>query len=272
MNTYVINLRQSEQRRRHVGGQLEALGMDHTFVEAVDGRQLSQVDRARLVDEDVVAKYPQWLTPGQIGCALSHLRVYEQILIAGDEVALVVEDDVVLPPSMPRIAGKVAPQMRGSEVVLLYYRSFSACRLSSARGVEIEPGTRLLYPLDPNQLNTTAAYLINRKACRGLANWILPVRAGADSWGEFYGQGAIESLRVVTPRLVSVRKDFRSTIGYVGQRSARARLFGAVERHRIFPLFQLMTLNRHLIERRMSKVVIVSEASPILHASADGGI
>jgi glycosyl transferase family 25 len=246
--------------------------LDHTFVQAVDGKELSRDDRARLVDEDTVAQYPRWLTPGQIGCALSHLHAYKQILADGDEVALVVEDDVVLPSSLAEIARKVVAQMRGSEVVLLYYRSFHACRLSSARGVDLEPGTRLLYPVDPNQLNTTAAYLVTREACRGLANSILPVRAGADSWGEFYARGAIESIRVVTPRQASVRKDFRSTIGYVGARSARAQLFEAVERRRIFPLFQLMTINRHLIERRMSKVVIVDEISPIVASSANGGI
>jgi glycosyl transferase family 25 len=80
MRAYVINLPRSPARRVSVAAQLQGTGLDHVFVDGVDGRALAPVDRGRLIDESAVARYPQWLTPGALGCALSHLRTYELIV------------------------------------------------------------------------------------------------------------------------------------------------------------------------------------------------
>lgn len=264
----MINLPRSTARRRNMADQLERAGLEHEFIEAVDGRALTSSERAELVDEAAVANSPNWLTPGAIGCALSHLRAYQRILESADEVALILEDDVVLPPTIADTTARVAPQMSGSEIVLLYFRNFGVCRFSASDAVELGGGGRLAYPLDVNQPLTTSAYLVTREACRRLPEAILPVHAAADTWGNFYELGAIESLRCVIPRPVAVRKDFKSTIDYGGERSLRARATGFIARHRLVPFVQLLTLNRHLVERRMSRTRVVPDPSPIALARA----
>lgn len=264
MTAYVINLPRSTSRRTSMAEQLEQVGLRHEFIEAVDGRALKPSEREGVVDEEAVARYPRWLTPGTIGCALSHLRAYERILESdGDEPALIFEDDVIVPATIADTVAQIVPHMSGSEVVLLYFRNFGVCRFSSRDAVELDAGMRLAYPLEARRPLTTAAYLITREACRRLAEVILPVRVAVDSWGYFYEQGAIESVRCVIPRPVAVRKDFKSTIDYVGPRSMRLRATTFVARHRLPPFFQLLTLNRHLVERRMSKTQVVPDPSPI---------
>jgi len=260
MKAYVINLARSTSRRAGVAEQLARTQLDFEFVDAVDGYALTPRERAKLVSEEAVARSPRWLTPGQIGSALSHLRVYERM--AGD-VALVLEDDVVLPPTIGETSARVASEMSGREVVLLYFRAFGICRFSARDAVELAGGARLMYPITVRRMNSGAAYLVNAEASRSLAEAILPVRAGADSWGHFYELGALDALRCVLPAPVGVRKDFRSTMEYAGGGSLRGRATSYIAERRLPGLSHVLTLNRVRIERAMSRTAVVPEPSPI---------
>lgn len=267
MKAYVISLPRSARRRASIAEQLARTELEFEFVDGVDGRGLTAAERAELVSESAVARYPLWLTPGQIGCALGHLRAYREIVASGDEdAALILEDDVTAPATIAALCARVGSEMDGREVVLLYFRAFGICRLSSQDAVDLGAGTRLMYPLDVRQPITSAAYLITAAAARSLVEVIVPVRAGADSWGYFYEVGALDSLRCVLPRPIGVRKDLDSTIEYGGPGSVRVRATSFVARHRVPVASQLLTLNRGRIERRMSKTAVVAERSPVASA------
>jgi glycosyl transferase family 25 len=263
MKAHVINLPRSTERREHVTRQMTQLGIPYEFVNAVEGRALTAAQRAELVDEAAVARSPKWLTPGAIGCTLSHRAAYQQIRDGTDEVGFVVEDDIVLPADTAEVLEEIAGHMRGPEAVLLYYRSFEPCAFSSQDAVELSRWGQLLYPIDIRQPITTAAYLITREACDPLIDVIVPVRAAADSWGLFRDGGAVERLRCVVPRPTGVRTDFKSTIDYISATSLRARAATAVAQRRVFPLYQLLALKRRRLERSMSRISIVPERSPL---------
>src|SRR3954469_4753950 len=260
MKAYVVNMARSPSRRASVAEQLARTQLDFEFVDGIDGNALTPLERAKLVSEDAVERSPRWLTPGQIGCALSHLHVYERM--AGD-ISLVFEDDVVLPPTISEICARVAAEMHGKEVVLLYFRSFAVCRFSARDAVEIGAGARLMYPIAPRQPITSAAYLITSAATQSLAEAILPVRAGADGWGHFYELDALDSIRCLLPRPVGVRKEFKSTIDYVPEGALYRRASRYIATGRPAGLSRVRTLNRRRIERRMSRTAIVPERSPI---------
>jgi glycosyl transferase family 25 len=264
MKAYVISLPLSARRRASIAEELAPTALEFDFVDGVDGRGLTAAERAELVSESAVARYPRWLTPGQIGCALSHLRAYREILASGsDDIALILEDDVTAPATIAELCARVGSEMHGREVVLLYFRAFGVCRFSSQDAVDLGAGTRLMYPLDVRLPITSAAYLITAAAARSLVEAIVPVRAGADSWGHFCELGALDSLRCVLPRPIGVRKDLDSTIDYSGPGSVRLRATSYITRHRVPVASQLLTLNRGRIERRMSKTAIVAERSPV---------
>ena len=92
---YLINLERSRDRREKMQARLAALGLDYTIFPAIDGRKewerlASQLDVdafQRNVGRDVL--------PGEIGCYHSHLGVWQAFLETGDDVLLVLEDDVV---------------------------------------------------------------------------------------------------------------------------------------------------------------------------------
>jgi glycosyl transferase family 25 len=266
MKAYVINLRRSPERRQSMTEQLRGTQLDYEFVDGVDGRTLTPAEQTELVSEATAARHPGWLTSGRIGCALSHLRVYERI---EDEVALVLEDDVRLPSAIARLCTRLTCEMHGREIVLLYFRSFDVCRFSAQDAVELEGGARLLYPMDANQPNASGAYLITRQASQRLAEVMLPLQGQIDNWGYFYDRGEIDSLRCVLPRPVGVVNKLTSTksrMSYAGVESPRER--ARVFIRRLPVASPLLTINRVRIERQMTRTAVVAERSPIALARA----
>ena len=266
MRAYVINLPSSTDRRRRTEDQLRRAGMQYEVVEAIDGKRLTVTERSELVDERRVAAYPRWLTPGMIGCALSHWHVYQRIAEDSDETALVLEDDAVLHPGLAELADCISRQMQPSEVVLLYFLSFGPCHLSERQAIAVGR-YRLLYPVEARQVVASTAYLISRDAARSLVEAIIPVRASPDSWSHYYELGAFESLRCVFPRPVSVHASVESTLGYGDHVSLRRWL----KQQTAWPIPQLRALNRRRIARNMTKVAVVHDASPIALKLTRGG-
>lgn len=97
MKTYIINLKTSESRREYILKEVEwYISMRVELVEAVDGRLLSPAEKEERFDTGRFAfRYGEYPFPGEIGCALSHWECFRRLAESAEEVALVLEDDVV---------------------------------------------------------------------------------------------------------------------------------------------------------------------------------
>lgn len=94
MKLYCINLKRSTDRRRKMEQELAKLPFQYEFIDAIDGRALS--------DSEISRCYNKWrtrfrcgkgLSRGEIGCALSHIEFFKHVI--DDKVpAFVFEDDV----------------------------------------------------------------------------------------------------------------------------------------------------------------------------------
>ena len=86
---YVINLAAATTRRALIRAHLDGLGIVYEWVDAVAGNALDLSDREQF--EPLSA-----MSPGAVGCYLSHIRIYARMLAQHIPVALVLEDDTVL--------------------------------------------------------------------------------------------------------------------------------------------------------------------------------
>ena len=77
--------------------QLENIGAQYEISEAAEAEELNRSDE-RLFDPVLVRN--SWYRPAMAASMLSHLRVYRQVLENGHEVALVLEDDTLLPADL----------------------------------------------------------------------------------------------------------------------------------------------------------------------------
>ena len=96
---YLITLKRSVDRHRLINDRLE--GLDYEIFWGVDGESLnlSHLQDSNLYSADLAKKKSSSnspLTRGEIGCALSHRKIYEDILSNNYEKALILEDDLVV--------------------------------------------------------------------------------------------------------------------------------------------------------------------------------
>lgn len=111
---YLINLKRRPDRLNNFLSHLKKSDMKHTKIirfDAVDGSNidvdkcpLSELAKAELQQLETTGfrtKHYQ-LTKGAIGCYLSHVKIWENILQKNVNVALIFEDDAQIPPHLKR--------------------------------------------------------------------------------------------------------------------------------------------------------------------------
>lgn len=247
----MISLKRSVVRRQRIEAELTAHMMPFTFVDAVDGRTLSAAARKRLIDQEAVARSPEWLTDAALGCSLSHRLAYGKLLESGEHAALILEDDVRLMDDLPVLLEQVEPLMDTGEVLLLNFRSFAPCRLHLGDAVQVGR-YQLMRPVTMRSVISAAGYVIGADVAARMYEEVIPVSLTADSWADHIDRGHLDALRCVLPRPVE-HTDVESTLGY----SDRSALYSAVRHIRIWPLPALRAANRRRIARRMTRVELV---------------
>lgn len=258
MQTYVINLTRSTDRRAHIMAQLGKTRVQYEIINGVDGRDLDLTD-TRIVDPVFAGKSAAG--PGVIGCALSHLEVYRKVLDDDLDIACVLEDDVVLPADLGVLTDAIAPHMRGAEVVLLNFHSYKPCRVTKSGAVQLPSSRLLVRVVDEGQAASTGGYLITREACARMVKNGPSVRTIADDWDSFCREGAIDRLRCVVPMPIVQSPDFRTMISYYRPGSLYARLQETVAGSKIPILYHVLVLRRrrHLRRYAVGRAEFVEE-------------
>lgn len=99
LKIYIINLKKSIERKEHMESQLLKLGLINSseFIEAVDGSLLSENIYSELIDEKLSQFIIQRsLTRGEVGCYLSHFKIYKKMMEENLKYSIVFEDDVYI--------------------------------------------------------------------------------------------------------------------------------------------------------------------------------
>ena len=264
MKTFVINLERSTARRAFMQRQLDSRGLAFEFVRAVDGAALSDDEVARVCDFERLARWPHLRRRGVYGCLLSHYRIYERMVAENLPCALVLEDDVVVDAALGELLRALEPQLQANEVLLLYSQNtYMPTVLSEQHAHRLPGGThQLSYPLEPWACGSTSGYIISQQAARALQALLLPIHCAADTWGLFYDEKAIASLRCVTPFPVKPA-GFKSEIDYVAPASLLGRALTFIDEQQFFPLKQLLDYRRRRGHARAMQYSFSREPSRI---------
>lgn len=206
----VINLQTSIDRRQAMSAHLQELGLTPTFFDAIDGRKLTEEVVAAVYDHER-AKATHWgeLTRGEIGCALSHRGVWENLIASGDTGWLVLEDDAVLAPDVPSWLGQLPGVVRDGDVVPFVYTNqmpywFKRQKL----------GERWLVYANQGFYRATA-YYVTPLAAQRLLRASTPLWFPIDFWYGTPGYKGVTPVRPIWPAAVTARdEDIKSsTIG-----------------------------------------------------------
>lgn len=262
MKIYVINLASATGRYQRIENQLKALNLSYERFDAVNGGALGEVEMAALCSMEAVRSNPTWLTKGAIGCALSHWGVCKKMLADEQELALILEDDMILPPNFAEVLLSLEKQITDNEVILLYFQSFKEIIFSNQHKKKVLGKHELAYPMSLNSLGAAGAYIIKKSVARKFAEQLIPIRAAADTWHYFHEIGIFQTVRCVIP--FAVTSSFaESTIDYIKKDNLAGRLKSFLATHNILFVRDLLKWRRKRIWQKLTKFSFTDRISPL---------
>lgn len=259
MKIFVINLKSSVERREVMGKQLNKLGLPFEIFDAVRGSALSEEEIMGYYDKDYYNTRPDYFTPGAVGCTLSHFFIYKKMVDEKIEVALVLEDDMVLDNNLPYLLEKLSGEIRNDEVIMLFYQSYFPINLSGSSTRPLTEKYNLYQVADTKGLRSTGGYIINYEAAKSLAEKLLPFSSFPDDWKSFYDRRMLNGVRVVYPFLLDNTYQATTISPSVKGGSLVKKVLPFVEKNKIFPFYQLLKWRRKINIARTRRCFIVNE-------------
>jgi len=219
MKIFIISLSNSTDRQDFMKQQLENNNISYGFFNAVDGRKLSLEETEILYDIKKAKKYRE-LTPGEIGCSLSHKAIYKKIIDENIERAIILEDDIIIRPDFKTIVSYFENLPLKGYVIKLE-RAYGGnknednkkiTRFTIWHNININNDYYIGQPLSPPYL--TWGYYIDIIAAKSLYKSMPKVYHVADAWG--YHKKYIK-LRMLNIPVISNNEIFDSIIGEQGK-------------------------------------------------------
>ena len=206
---YIINLKQSTERRKSILREISNQNIkSFELIEAVDGNKLNK-EELNLYTFKNKKNYNPWgpkLTYSQIGCALSHIKIYKDFVKSNYEFALILEDDAIFLENFTTNLQKfILKNLKFKKQILLLseLKEFIKTPIDNVEKYEVVNVTNAFF---------THSYFISKEAARSLIEFNYPIKTWADNFVLFKIYCGIK-LTGLNPYLVDQdKKKFNSTI------------------------------------------------------------
>ncbi len=194
---FIINLPASADRLNFMQSQLASINTQFTIIEAVDG---SKFDSAELSTVKKEISYA--ITKGEVGCALSHLKAYEKLVESDYDMALILEDDVIIPADINMHLSRLHENnnKKRATVTLLseVYKYYGKILFSTDEKHHVHKVVDATF---------AHGYVINKLAAKRLLENLRPVWCVADQWTTFKEFGFVDICAVI-PSLINTHEVF----------------------------------------------------------------
>ena len=110
---FCVNLERSVERRKKMQKQFKKIKAPAQFIKAFDGNDITQ----NLLDR---VGYKNQITKNELGCALSHLYLYEKIIAENIDMAIICEDDCKFNISYENIKKRLSLMPKDASICYLY--------------------------------------------------------------------------------------------------------------------------------------------------------
>ena len=193
LKTFVINLERSPARRRAIESHLDELGVPFEWVRGTDGLELTESELRLYSAREAFASIGRAMHRNEMGCILSHITVWREILKRGLPRALILEDDMVLEDDFASLVEDLTWVPADAAIVNMSW--------DMAEPIDLRAITpkRSLCRFDRTPMRA-GSYIVTQRCAAELLEQAFPIRMPSDSLigrarlpGTFYG---------VTPRPV----------------------------------------------------------------------
>lgn len=170
---WILNLERSGDRRKYMERQLNELNWRFEIIPAVDSKHLRSEDLKYYSAQEAMKTIQRELKPGEIGCALSHARMWERIVAENIEEVLILEDDVTIKRELLDVLGWRSTFPEDWEFI-----NFRTDVQKIPFGSPVHTKYRICR--FQSYANRTCAYFINTKGAKKLRDHVYPIRWAAD--------------------------------------------------------------------------------------------
>lgn len=196
MKTYVVNMTKDTEKRAQIESQLaNHPELDYQIWRAVEGRKLSRQEQKQMVLPEFYERYGRNATLPAVGCSLSHINIYKDIIANNVKYALVLEDDAILSNDLK--LDKIS-QLLNSDIPTAILMTPDFWYRPDEKVMDVD-GKYKIYQLNDGYM--TSGYAINQAAAKLLVPLIYPVKYTADAWGMFISFGL--QLHGIVPHVIS---------------------------------------------------------------------
>lgn len=169
--------------------------LEYTIWKAVEGRKLSEDEQRDKVLQEFFTRYGRNATLPAVGCALSHIGIYQEMINSNTEYALILEDDAILSNNL-YLGSMVKLLESDNPVVILLTPDFWYRMENKVMKVD---ETHDCFSLTNGYM--ASGYIINKKASEMLIPLNTPVKYVADEWAAFVKNGL--KLYGIVPHVIS---------------------------------------------------------------------
>ena len=176
---YVVNLKKDKKRKEHIINELKKQKIiNYEIIDAVNGNILPLKELRSKTYKNKFKKN-HWnvkMSPSQIGCALSHIKIYKLLIKTDFEVALILEDDAVFVENFKNdLENFIIKNFKYKKQIILLseLKEFYSEPISKCKKYELVNVTNAFF---------THAYFINRDAAKSIISFNYPIKTIADNF------------------------------------------------------------------------------------------
>jgi len=204
----VISLKDSLERQNHLKMQLDCLGLKYSVFSAVDGDLLSTDEIKEAYDgAKALSIRGKHLGPREIGVALSHISLCQEVVDHQLEAMLVLEDDVKIDPAVQSVVKQAAQFPSDWDVVFLGCDSRRVFLKSVPGGTVFSDGFELTQARGTGPVKGAYAYMISYSGAKKLLESTAKFCKPIDS---YTGDNRVLNIYVFRPNIISHPNSFPS--------------------------------------------------------------
>lgn len=206
---YVVNLKKDKDRRKNIINEIEKQNIkDYEIIDAINGNELNdkELNNASYKDKNLINPWNIKMSPSQVGCALSHIKIYKKFIETEYNLALILEDDAVFVQNFSEEIKKlIIKNIKYKKQILLLseLKEFFSKPMDKNNSHEIVNVTNAFF---------THSYIINKEAAKSLIEFNYPVKTIADNFVFFKIYCGIKITGLNPYLLDQDNKNFKTTI------------------------------------------------------------
>ena len=176
---YIINLKSSKERKKNILKELDKQNLKNfELIDAVDGNKLNkeQINLHTFKNEKNLNPWGPKLTNSQIGCALSHIKIYKNFVQSEFEYAFILEDDAIFLKNFTiNLKNFIIKNLKFKRQILLLseIKEFYKTPIDKIDNYEVVKVTNAFF---------THAYFINKEAAKSIIKFNYPIKTWADNF------------------------------------------------------------------------------------------